>query len=94
MVKIGQRSDNVGIVTMNAMRNYERPEFLQVFASIRNFSDQPMTVDATLYFDGEHMDVQTVDLAPGIAPSSEDEPNEPTDEDSVAPPGIDGIRRV
>ncbi len=88
VVKIGQRSDNVGIVTMNAMRNYEKPEFLQVFASVRNFSDQPASVDATLYFDGEHMDVQSVDLSPGIAPPSDDENAQPTDNgNDVVPPG-------
>ncbi len=65
VVRIGKRFDNVGILTMDARRNYETPEVLQVFATVRNFSDATMTFDATLYINGEHVDVQTVRLEPG-----------------------------
>lgn len=85
VVRVGTRSDNVGIITMNALRNYERPEMLQVFATARNYSESPVTIDATLYFDGEHMDVQTVELAPGATPNDEDE-NNPTDDENADVP--------
>ncbi len=85
IVRIGSRSDNVGIITMDALRNYERPEMLQVFATARNFSDKPVTIDATLYFDGEHMDVQTVELAPGMIPAADDD-STPSDDDNAGVP--------
>lgn len=60
---IGDRADNVGIIAMDARRNYERPEVLQVAATVVNFGAEPMTIDAALYVDGEHVDVQTIRLA-------------------------------
>jgi VWA domain-containing protein/aerotolerance regulator-like protein len=66
IVRVGKRTDNVGIVAMEARRNYERPEALQVFATVRNFAETPMEFDATLFINDEHVDVQTVSLSPGF----------------------------
>ncbi|MEE9295439.1 MAG: BatA and WFA domain-containing protein [Phycisphaerae bacterium] len=85
VVRIGRRSDNVGIVSMDAQRNYERPEVLQVFANVRNFGDQPMTFDASLFINGEHVDVQTIELAPGVAGPAEGAPDQSAE--ASAPPG-------
>lgn len=60
---IGTRGDNVGILHMAARRNYERPNFLEVTAGVRNFGPQPITVDATLFVDGRTVDVQTLSMA-------------------------------
>lgn len=60
---IGKRSDNVGIVAMDARRNYERPEILSVTASVENFGPEENTFDAVLYIDGQPLDVQPVKLA-------------------------------
>ena len=68
---IGERSDNVGIVHMAARRNYERPNFLEVTAGVRNFGSQPVTADATLYVDGRSVDEKTLQLAPATRPTSE-----------------------
>lgn len=68
---IGARSDNAGILALEARRNYETPEMLQVAATVRNFSPEPMTFDAVLYIDGTTVDVQSVVLQPGVWP---DEP--------------------
>jgi hypothetical protein len=68
---IGERSDNVGIVHMAARRNYERPNFLEVTAGVRNYGSQPVTVDATLYVDGRSVDEKTLQLSPATRPAGE-----------------------
>lgn len=64
MTVVGQRTDNVGLVSMDARRNYEIPEVLEVTATVRNFGPAPVTLDAVLYVDGNSLDVQTIQLAP------------------------------
>ncbi len=59
---VGSRGDNVGILNMAARRNYEKPEMLEVTARIRNFGETQATVDAALYIDGRHVDMQTISL--------------------------------
>ncbi|UCE58474.1 MAG: VWA domain-containing protein [Phycisphaerales bacterium] len=71
VTNIGRRDDNVGILAMQARRNYERPEILEVTATIRNFGLKAATFDAVLYVDGQNVDVQTVRLAPGGGNASE-----------------------
>ncbi len=66
MTLIGERGDNVGIIAMDARRSYERPEMLEVAATVRNFGTQPLTFDATLYIDGQNVDVQSIELASGV----------------------------
>jgi hypothetical protein len=74
IVRIGEESDNVGVVALQLKRNYERPELLNVFARVRNFSDRPAKTDLTLRINGQIISVQDVpELAPGIggaAPTS------------------------
>jgi len=67
VISIGERNDNVAILSMDTRRNYERPQILEVFALVRNFGPNEVTVDATLYINGDHTDVQTFTLAPGVA---------------------------
>ncbi len=75
---VGTRSDNVGITAMEARRDYERPEFLEVVAAVQNFSPQPVTLDATLYIEGRSIDVQTLNLDGGRTdPSVDTAPGEP-----------------
>lgn len=62
--RIGTRSDNLGITAMQARRHYEKPEILQVTATVRNFGPAPVSVDLTLSFDGRAVDVKTVTLGP------------------------------
>jgi len=64
---VGARTDNVGILAMDARRNYDRPEFLEVAATVQNFGTEPRSLDAVLYVDGRNVDVQTLDLAPAIS---------------------------
>ena len=87
MVTVGQRSDNVGIMAMDARRNYESPENLSVTATIRNFGPEPVTLDAVLYIEGELLDVQTLVLTAG--PSVETQKETP---DVLQPnPGSIGV---
>ncbi|MCB9867926.1 MAG: VWA domain-containing protein [Phycisphaerales bacterium] len=71
VVSIGERSDNVAILSMDARRNYERPAMLEVFAMVRNFGSQSVSLDANLYINDENVDVQTMVLAPGRRPNEE-----------------------
>jgi von Willebrand factor type A domain/Aerotolerance regulator N-terminal len=59
---VGKRSDNVGILAMDARRHYEYPEFLEVTAVVRNFGPDAVNLDAVLYVDGKNVDVQTLRL--------------------------------
>lgn len=68
LVTIGQRSDNVGITSMAARRNYDRPETLHVMATVQNFGAEPIELDAALYVQNELLDIQTITLSPGIEP--------------------------
>ena len=81
MVPIGVRTDNVGILAMDARRNYEEPEILEVTAMLRNFGDQPVKLDAVLYVDGRNVDVQPISLEAARAveaeTESDSEPEEP-----------------
>lgn len=63
VIRVGSRGDNVGIVAMDARRNFERPTFLEAAATVQNFQPAPVTVDAVLYINGRSVDVQTVSLA-------------------------------
>ncbi len=80
MTTVGRRSDNAGIMAMAARRNYERPELLEVAATVRNFTDQPIAFDAVLYVDGHSVDIQPVRLQPGGGGDSTSQA------DSAAPP--------
>jgi len=65
---VGRRTDNVGILAMDARRHYEYPEFLEVTAVVQNFGTDPVDLDAVLYVDGQNVDVQSLHLE--AAPSA------------------------
>ncbi len=67
VTRIGARTDNVGIVSMDARRDYENPQFLEVTAAVQNFGPNPIEVDATLYIEGRIVDVQSLRLDPADA---------------------------
>ena len=46
-------SKNVGIVSLSARRNYERPTHVQVFARLANFGPEPVDAPVQLSVDGE-----------------------------------------
>jgi len=72
VINVGVRADNIGIVSMDARRHYERPEILEVAATVRNFGPDPVAVDAVLYVGGRNVDVQTVRLAGTAEPDAKE----------------------
>jgi hypothetical protein len=74
VTKVGERDDNVGILSLDARRNYDRPEQIAVSATLRNFGSKPQSCDAVLYIEGDLVDVQTVQLAPGRSADDAQEP--------------------
>ncbi len=79
IVRIGEQVDNVGVVALEVKRNYERPDLLNVFARVRNFSDRPVKTDLTLLINDQIVSVQDVpELDPGMAPSGDGAATQPT----------------
>jgi hypothetical protein len=66
MIRVGQTRDNIGITALRTQRNYERPEILDVFLQVQNFSDQPQTTAVALKIDGVLADsrVRNITLGP------------------------------
>lgn len=71
--KVGQASDNVGIVAMDARRSYEKPEQVSVFARVENFGPASLKSDVTLLLDNRILSVKEVSLA--AADPSTTQPN-------------------
>jgi Mg-chelatase subunit ChlD len=61
---IGQSPDNVGITAMQAKRSYEKPEEVDVFASLANYSDASITSDVQLIVNGDVRAVRSVTIPP------------------------------
>jgi hypothetical protein len=61
--RIGEATDNVGIIGLDARRNYERPEELNVFVTIGNFGPQAVTTNVDLTIGRQRM-VSSVNLGP------------------------------
>ncbi len=64
LLRIGEASDNVGIVAMRAQRKYEQPQWLDVFVQVQNFGPQAIESDLSLLVEGAIVDVQSVSLGP------------------------------
>ena len=62
-VRVGRRSDNIGIIAMNS-RSFAGGGRRELFASIANFGDRIRTVGVELKIDGTLIDARTLDLAP------------------------------
>ena len=81
-IQIGEVDDNLGITALRTQRNYERPEILSVFLTVRNFGREERTTDVRLYVDGTLVTGQSVTLAgrpPEVAPG--DQPDQPPAEE-------------
>jgi len=58
--QVGQSPDNVAITAMNARRSYERPEQVEVFASLENYGSEPVERDVQLGINGNVRAVRTI----------------------------------
>lgn len=64
-VRIGtDTAANIGVVTLSARRNYERPNEVQVFTRLASSGPEPVTADVQLTVDGNVQRVARVTLAP------------------------------
>ncbi|MBA3274052.1 MAG: VWA domain-containing protein [Chthoniobacterales bacterium] len=55
---------NVGIVAMNARRNYEQPTQVQIFARLANYGTQPVKADVQLSIDDRVRSIAATNLLP------------------------------
>ncbi len=60
---IGEARDNVGITTLRTQRNYEKPEVLSAYLTVRNFGPEAAGTDVSLYVDGTLTAVKPITLA-------------------------------
>lgn len=85
IIRVGARGDNVGIIAMDARRNYDRPALLEVAATIQNFQPRQVSVDAVLYVGGRNVDVQTIQLAPAEDEAEKEKDATASSPESAAP---------
>ncbi len=89
MIRVGKATDNVGITALRTRRNYERPESVNVFLTVRNFGPDPVRTDVSIKVDGTLRSVETVQLAGRELPRVPAPPADTADETSrdASPPG-------
>ncbi len=58
------KTANIGIVAMNAKRNYEHPTEVQIFARLANFGADPVNADVQLVVDGRVRSIAATSLPP------------------------------
>ena len=73
---IGQSPDNVAITAMNARRSYERPEQVEVFASLENYGREPVERDVQLGINGNVHAVRSIRI-PASAAAEAGKPPKP-----------------
>ncbi len=61
---IGESGGNVAVTEMQARRSYENPEQVEVFASIANYSPDPVICDVQLSLSGNVQAVKSVTIPP------------------------------
>ncbi|MEJ2649415.1 MAG: VWA domain-containing protein [Sedimentisphaerales bacterium] len=57
-----QPSENAGITAMQALRSYENPDEVEVFASVSNFSDKPLTTNLQLGVNNDVKDIRQITI--------------------------------
>lgn len=61
--------DNLAIVALNARRDFEKPQLVQVFARLANFGPEPISANLTLSLDGKSLRAQQVTVPAASAPT-------------------------
>jgi hypothetical protein len=72
-IRVGQATDNVGITAFRVRRAYENPEQLLAYVEIRNFSNDPVETDVSIFLNGALLDAKAVKLDPAGTPLAEGE---------------------
>jgi hypothetical protein len=94
---VGGTADNVGIVGLDARRNYEYPEQLSVLVRVRNFGPERARTDVALNVDEQLVSVRELTLEPGQIDEPEAEGTKgeggraPTNVEPPAPEGSAAI---
>ncbi len=74
--RIGESQENIAITAMRARRSYERPEQVEVFASVANYGTASATRDVQLAINGDVHAVRSVTVPP-CQTGADDEPSTP-----------------
>ncbi|MHC4323022.1 MAG: vWA domain-containing protein [Planctomycetota bacterium] len=69
---MGESKQNVAVTAMQARRSYENPEKVNVFATLANYGDEPITFDVQLSINNNVRDVNSVTVPPGRVDESSD----------------------
>jgi hypothetical protein len=64
--RIGDQSENVGIMAMSYRPKLDEEGGVEVFARLRNFSNQPVPVTIELFVDGKRADLRRMELSAGV----------------------------
>jgi hypothetical protein len=66
-IRVGEATDNVGVVSMDVRRNHEQPEIVNIVARVRNLGTTPAQRDVSVSIDGVVKSVRgTGELAPNV----------------------------
>ncbi len=74
--RIGKSQENIAITALSARRSYERPERVEIFASLANYGTASVTRDVQLAVNGNVRAVRSV-TAPPCQAGAGDEPSKP-----------------
>lgn len=61
-ISIGDSSENIAVTAMRALRSYENPQIVEVFATIANYSNSQKSVDVQLSVNGNVQAVKTISI--------------------------------
>lgn len=84
MTRVGDATNNVGIVGLDVRREYERPEVAAVLVRVRNYGPSPVDTDLSVYVDGRLESAQPLHLEAGYEPPAD----EPANENAAGDTGI------
>jgi hypothetical protein len=63
-ISIGDSSENIAVTAMRALRSYENPEKVEVFATVANYSNSQQSVEVQLSVNGNAQAVKTISIPP------------------------------
>jgi hypothetical protein len=69
---IGKSSHNIAVTAMQAKRSYENPDQVNIFATITNYYNEPVTTDIQFSLDGDVRSIRTVTIPPRNAENVSD----------------------
>ncbi|HPO92283.1 MAG TPA: VWA domain-containing protein [Phycisphaerales bacterium] len=83
------RTNNVGVTSVRALRAFDDPRKLSVFVGIQSTARQPMRVEASVSLDGNLVETRDIEVAAATPPARN--PEDPADEGKPWVPGLGGF---